>query len=144
MIPAVLTHCAGIDIGKRDLAVCVMVGPADAEPKMEVREFSTFTADLEVMKTWLLQAGCTHVVMESTGPYWKPVFNVLEGSLVVCLANCRGCQRSEGAQDRSGGCPVAGSLTTARHDPNEFRSSPSHSGVARSHAASQAAIERCH
>ena len=59
MIPAVLTHCAGIDIGKRALAVCLMVGPADAEPKMEVREFSTFTADLEVMKTWLLQAGCT-------------------------------------------------------------------------------------
>jgi hypothetical protein len=65
MIPAVLTHCAGIDIGKRALAVCLMVGPADAEPKMEVREFSTFTADLEVMKTWLLQAGCTHVVFLS-------------------------------------------------------------------------------
>ena len=77
MIPAVLTHCAGIDIGKR--AVCLMVGPADTEPKLEVREFSTFTADLEAMKTWLLQAGCTHVVMESAGPYWKPVFNVLEG-----------------------------------------------------------------
>lgn len=81
MIPAVVTHCAGIDIGKRVLAVCLMVGPADAEPKVEVREFSTFTADLEAMKEWLKQAGCTHVVMESTGPYWKPVFNVLEGRL---------------------------------------------------------------
>ena len=87
MIPAVLTHCAGIDIGKRGLAVCLMIGAAEAEPKVEVREFSTFTADLEAMKAWLVQAGCTHVVMESTGSYWKPVFNVLEGSLMVCLAN---------------------------------------------------------
>ena len=85
MIPAVLTHCAGIDIGKRNLAVCLMVGPAEGEPKAEVREFSTFNADLEAMKKWLVQAGCTHVVMESTGPYWKPVFNILEDSLVVCL-----------------------------------------------------------
>jgi transposase len=93
MIPAVLTHCAGIDIGKRGLAVCLMIGPAEAEPKVEVREFSTFTADIEAMKAWLVQAGCTHVVMESTGSYWKPVFNVLEGSLVVCLANPEDVQK---------------------------------------------------
>jgi dihydroxyacid dehydratase/phosphogluconate dehydratase len=86
MIPAVLTHCAGIDIGKRGVAVCLMIGAAEAEPKVEVREFSTFTADIEAMKAWLVQAGCTHVVMESTGSYWKPVFNVLEDRLVVCLA----------------------------------------------------------
>ena len=87
MIPAVLTHCAGIDIGKKGLAVCLMVGAAETEPTVEVREFSTFTADLETMKEWLVKAACTHVVMESTGSYWKPVFNVLEGSLTVCLAN---------------------------------------------------------
>src|SRR5215831_2036626 len=96
MIPAVLTHCAGIDIGKRNLAVCLMVGPAESEPRVEVREFSTFNADLEAMKRWLLQAGCTHVVMESTGPYWKPVFNVLEGSLVVCLANAEDVKGRKG------------------------------------------------
>jgi hypothetical protein len=77
VILAVLTNCAGIDIGKRGLAVCLMIGAADAEPNVEVREFSTFTADIEAMKAWLVQAGCTHVVMESTGSYWKPVFNVL-------------------------------------------------------------------
>src|SRR5258708_32817449 len=96
MIPAVVTHCAGIDIGREALAVCLMAGPADAEPKVEVREFSTFTADLEAMKEWLLQTGCTHVVMESTGPYWKPVFNVLEGSLVVCLANAQDVKGRKG------------------------------------------------
>jgi transposase len=96
MIPAVLTHCAGIDIGKRNLAVCLMVGPAEGEPKVEVREFSTFNADLEAMKRWLVQAGCTHVVMESTGPYWKPVFNILEDSLVVCLANAEDVKGRKG------------------------------------------------
>ena len=75
MIAAVLTHCAGIDIGKRCISVCLMVGPAEGEPKVEIRDFGTFTADLEAMKQWLVQAGCTHVAMESTGSYWKPVFN---------------------------------------------------------------------
>jgi hypothetical protein len=56
MIPAILTQCAGFDIGKRNLAVCLMVGPAKGEPKVEVREFSTFNADLEAMKKWLVQA----------------------------------------------------------------------------------------
>ncbi len=87
MISAVVTHCAGIDIGKKIISVCLMVGPADGEPKVVIREYGTFTADLEAMKQWLVQAGCTHVVMESTGSYWKPVFNVLEGSMGVCLAN---------------------------------------------------------
>ncbi len=50
MIPAVLTHCAGIDIGKRALAVCLMVGPADTEPKMEVREFSSEAVGTKAMK----------------------------------------------------------------------------------------------
>lgn len=96
MIPAVLTHCAGIDIGKRNLAVCLMVGSAESEPRVEVREFSTFNTDLEAMKRWLVQAGCTHVVMESTGPYWKPVFNILEDSLVVCLANAEDVKGRKG------------------------------------------------
>jgi hypothetical protein len=62
-------------------------GSAKSEPRPEVREFSNFNTDLEAMKRWLVQAGCTHVGMESTGAYWKPVFNILEDSLVVCLAN---------------------------------------------------------
>ena len=94
MIPAVLTHCASIDIGKRNL--CLMVDPAESEPRVEVREFSTFNADLEAMKRWLVQGGCTHVVMESTGSYGKPVFNILEDSLVVCLANAEDVKGRKG------------------------------------------------
>lgn len=87
MIHAAIERCAGIDVGKRFLAVCIMTGPLDGEPRMERRRFGTTTAELESLRDWLEAEGITHAVMESTGSYWKPVFNVLEGSLKVCLAN---------------------------------------------------------
>jgi transposase len=87
MINAVIERCAGIDIGKTFLVACTMVGSADAEPDVEQRTYGTTTGDLARLRQWLLEQGCTHVAMESTGSYWKPVFNVLEGSLTVLLAN---------------------------------------------------------
>jgi len=87
MIPAVVTHCAGIDVGKKILAVCVMAGAADAEPSVEQREFGTSNAQLRLLRAWLAERGCTHAVMESTGAYWKPVYEVLEESLQVILAH---------------------------------------------------------
>lgn len=87
MICAAIERCAGIDVGKKVLAVCIMTGPLDQEPRVERRRFGTFTADLESLRDWLKAEGITQVVMESTGSYWKPVFNVLEGSQKVCLAN---------------------------------------------------------
>jgi transposase len=85
---AVLERCAGIDVAKKVLNVCVMTGAADLEPKVELRKFGTFNAELNRLREWLLESGCTHVVMESTGPYWKPVYAVLEDSgIKVILAN---------------------------------------------------------
>ena len=66
MINAVLERCAGIDIGKRFLMACVRVGPADGEPRTEIRKFGTTVSELERLKAWLQSAGCTHAVMEST------------------------------------------------------------------------------
>ena len=87
MINAVIERCAGIDVGKRSLAVCVMVGPADGEARCERRQFGTTMEELKQLRAWLQQEGCTHVIMESTGSYWKPVYNVLEGAVEVALAN---------------------------------------------------------
>lgn len=87
MIPAVIERCAGIDVGKTLLTVCLLTGPADGEPKAEARKFGTFYSDLEALRQWLSDEHCTHVVMESTGSYWKPVFNILEPSVTVFLAN---------------------------------------------------------
>ncbi len=87
MICAAIERCAGIDVGKTFLAVCVMVGPLEEEPRVELRRFGTVVEELEKLREWLRQEGITHVVMESTGSYWKPVFNVLETMVQVYLAN---------------------------------------------------------
>src|SRR5258705_13756161 len=72
MIKAAIERCAGIDVGKKWLAVCILVGPLDAEPRMETRRFGTNVAELESLRDWFQQEGITHAVMESTGSYWKP------------------------------------------------------------------------
>jgi transposase len=88
MIPAVIERCAGIDVGRRFVVVCVMAGEAQATPAQEVRKFSTLNEGLRQLRDWLRQNDCTHVVMESTGSYWRPIYNVLDdGQLQVILAN---------------------------------------------------------
>jgi transposase len=87
MICAAVERCAGIDVGKTFLAVCRMSGPLEGEPRVERQRFGTIRSELEKLRDWLKEGGITHVVMESTGSYWKPVFNVLEESVKVYLAN---------------------------------------------------------
>src|SRR4051812_24666228 len=87
MIPAVVERCAGIDVGKKTLAVCVMTGAANEEPQAELRKFGTVRAELIRLCEWLKSAGCTHVVMESTGCYWKPIL----------VMSSRLCKNFEGA-----------------------------------------------
>jgi transposase len=89
MIPAVLENCAGIDVGKKWIAVCVLTGPANGDAQAETRKFGTTNRDLERLSEWLVECGCTHVVMESTGEYWRPIYNVLEEAtdMEIILAN---------------------------------------------------------
>jgi transposase len=93
MISAVIERCAGIDVGKKILAVCMMTGAAQDNATEELRKFGTVRAELEKLREWLKREGCTHVVMESTGCYWKPVLNVLEDDpeyrLEIVLANAQ-------------------------------------------------------
>src|SRR6185312_3587 len=91
IIPAVIERCAGIDIGKKFVVVCVMTGEAKEEPATEIRRYDSVRGELVKLRDWLKREGCTHVVMESTGVYWKPVLNVLEDDseyrIHVVLAN---------------------------------------------------------
>jgi len=96
MINAAIERCAGIDVGKKFLAVCILTGPLKGEPRVERRRFGTTTAELESLREWLKAEGVTDVVMESTGSYWKPVFNVLEGSVKVSLANSQEVRNRKG------------------------------------------------
>jgi transposase len=84
-IPAVLERCAGMDIGKRELAVAVIVGPADQDGEVKTRTFGSTVPALEELRDWLLEEGCTSVAMESTGSYWIPVQNILEGRFPIVL-----------------------------------------------------------
>jgi hypothetical protein len=88
VIAAVVERCAGIDVAKNVLNVCVMTGAVADEPVLAFRKFAAFNSELAQLRDWLVEVGCTQVVMESTGSYWKPVFEVLEDSGVrVILAN---------------------------------------------------------
>src|SRR5262245_9136032 len=80
-------RCAGLDVHKGNVVVCVRCCAAPGPAFEEVRTFSTMTADLLALADWLAEHGVTHVAMESTGVYWKPVFNILEGSAHVILVN---------------------------------------------------------
>jgi len=79
--------CAGIDIGKRSLTVCVIASAASGEPAKETRTFRTLTRDLLALADWLDERGVSAVAMEATGSYWKPIWNVLEERFELLLAN---------------------------------------------------------
>ena len=64
---------------KATVVACLIVPGAQGRPTKEVRTFGTMTVDLLQLVDWLVAAGCTHVAMESTGSYWKPIYNLLEG-----------------------------------------------------------------
>jgi transposase len=71
--------CCGVDVHKASVVACVIAPGAGGAPCKEVRTFGTMTADLLQLVDWLVEAGCTAVAMESTGSYWKPLYNLLEG-----------------------------------------------------------------
>lgn len=81
-------RCCGIDVHRKLLVACVRL-QAGAGAQTEVRDFGTTTAEVLRLQTWLSESGCTHVAMESTSVYWRPVFNLLEGSFEIVLANPR-------------------------------------------------------
>jgi transposase len=80
--------CCGLDVHKETVAACLIM-QTDTGEQIEQREFCTFTRDLRGLKEWLLQNECPVVAIESTGVYWRPIYNVLEGSVQVVLVNPR-------------------------------------------------------
>jgi transposase len=83
----VYSHCAGLDVHKKTVVACRIVPGPDGKPQKEIRTFPTMTRDLLRLSDWLAAGGVTHVAMESTGVYWKPLFNLLESSFTLLLVN---------------------------------------------------------
>jgi transposase len=82
-------RCCGLDVHQESVVACLLIGAPGVRPTREVRTFSTMTRDLEAFRDWLKAAGVTHVGMESTGIYWRPVYTVLEGHLELIVGNAR-------------------------------------------------------
>jgi transposase len=85
----VYPRCCGIDIHKKIIVACLMTLTADGQRRTEVRTFRTVTRELLECLDWLKAAGCTHVAMESTSVYWKPIYNLFEGHLELLLVNAQ-------------------------------------------------------
>src|SRR5207245_1024175 len=78
--------CCGLDVHKKSVTACVLWA---AGRRRQTREFGTFTRELLELTDWLRACGVTHVALESTGVYWKPVWNLLEGQFEVLLVNAQ-------------------------------------------------------
>lgn len=87
----VYERCCGLDVHKRSVVACLITPPSGSggNSNKEIRTFGTMTADLLALTDWLRSARCTHVAMESTGIYWKPVYNLLEGQFEVLVVNAQ-------------------------------------------------------
>ncbi|WP_052567877.1 IS110 family transposase [Ktedonobacter racemifer] len=85
----VYERCAGIDVHKRNVVVCAITPDQQRRRHKEQTTFSTMTPDLLRMCHWFQDLGVTHVAMESTGSFWKPIFNVLEGHVEVLVVNAQ-------------------------------------------------------
>lgn len=83
----ILKCCCGIDVHKSMIKACIAKGPLNKSPKIEIRTYSTMTQDLIKLSEWLKENKVEAVAMESTGVYWKPIFNILESDFPVSIAN---------------------------------------------------------
>lgn len=82
-------RCCGVDVHKQTVVACVIVPGTGRQPHKEIRTFGTMTPDLLEFGDWLSACGVSHVAMESTGVYWKPLWNLFEGQFELLLVNAQ-------------------------------------------------------
>ena len=85
----VYQRCCGLDVHKKVIAACVLLSDERGRKRRELRTFGTMTRDLLALADWLHGLGVEQVAMESTGVYWKPVWNILEGQFDLLLVNAQ-------------------------------------------------------
>jgi len=83
------TNCAGLDVHKKTVKVCLLRHTSNDQSHKAFRTYLTTTEELLKLCDWLKEQGCTHIAFEATGVYWKPVFNLLEGSFEVLVVNAQ-------------------------------------------------------
>lgn len=88
-IVIVVQRCCGLDVHQKTVVACLLLCDPKGRVHKEVRTFGTTTPELLELVDWLVASGCTHVAMESTGVYWKPIYNLLEGVMEVLVVNAQ-------------------------------------------------------
>ena len=82
-------RCCGLDVHKKNVVACVLLSDPSGPPQREVRTFGTFTHEVLALADWLAEQEVTHIALESTGVYWKPIWNLLEDRFALLLVNPR-------------------------------------------------------
>ena len=86
----------GLDVHQATVVACLLIVRKDGRVQKQTRTFGTTTRELVGLREWLLSEGCTHLAMESTGVYWKPVYAILEGALEIVVANAQHVKKVPG------------------------------------------------
>lgn len=89
----ILTCAMGLDVHRDIIVACLAKGELGADPEIEIRSFSTLVPEMKKLRDWVLEAGCHHIAMESTGIYWQPIYEMLEpcfdGKINILVVNAR-------------------------------------------------------
>src|SRR5437868_1909737 len=86
----------GLDVHQATVVACLLIALQNRKVQKQVRTFDTTTRELLKLREWLLAEGCTHVALESTGVYWKPIYAILEGALEIVVANAQHIKKVPG------------------------------------------------
>ena len=85
----VYSRWCGLDVQKKMVVACLIVLTSLGQRTKEITTFRTTTQELLFLRDWLVLAGCTHLAMEATGVYWKPIYHVLDGAVELLVVNAR-------------------------------------------------------
>ena len=83
------TNCAGLDVQKKTVKVCLLTRTSDGQLHKAFRTYFTTIEELLKLSDWLKEQGCTPLAMESTGGYWKPIYHLLEGDYEILVVNAQ-------------------------------------------------------
>lgn len=99
-------RCAGCDVQKKTIKVCLLSPDANGQRQKDFRTYGTTTEEVLTLSDWLKEQGCTQVAMEGTGVYWNPIYNLLEGSFEVLVVNAQHIKAVAFPQDGYERCRV--------------------------------------
>ncbi|HEU5369507.1 MAG TPA: IS110 family transposase, partial [Ktedonobacterales bacterium] len=85
----VYERCCGLDVHKKLVVACLIALDGQGQRSKEIHTFRTTTQELLLLRDWLVLAGCTHLAMEATGVYWKPIYHLLDGAVELLVVNAR-------------------------------------------------------